>query len=91
MITSKCNKNGFKEFDLTWFIRYVSDRSVGNQIFADWYLTFHWFVILFLLFDFEKEEGTQLEPQPVGRDQEHLSVLLPVVLNFEMQFREIDV
>lgn len=25
-----------------------------------------------------------------GEDQKHLSVLLPVVLNFQMQFREID-
>lgn len=43
------------------------------------------------VFVFENGVRTQPEPQPVGRDQMHiLSVLLLIVLNFEMHFREID-
>lgn len=54
------------------------------------YLTFHCLYCNYV-FVFENSVRTQLEPQPVGRDQKHICLFYCLLfLNSEMQFREID-
>lgn len=75
----------FIKWLLFFFLAVQTVRHLHGHFFISgiWLFT-GCIVILFFLVQ------SLLEPQPVGGDQKYLSVLLPIVLNFQMQFKEID-